>query len=99
MDSKNSISKEVADLIPGFLQRRAEDIIQLRESVAKGDYDKIAAIAHKLKGNGAAFGFPLISQTGVELEKAAKKKSEVETLILVENLNGLVLQLKRATYA
>jgi len=99
MDSKSRLSKEVLGLVPGYLQRRAEDILRLRESIAAGDYDQIASIAHKLKGNGAAFGFPDISRTGADLEKAAKDRNETRTLILIENLNGEVLKLKRDSHA
>ena len=40
--------------------------------VGEGDYERIATLAHNLKGTGAAYGFPEISVIGAEMEAAAK---------------------------
>src|SRR5690349_16377478 len=95
MDSKLTWPQEVALLIPGFLDRRSEDVFKLRQFIENSDYGQIKYLAHKIKGNGAAFGFPTLSQTAAELEKAADDKNETQTRILIESLSQIVLEIKR----
>jgi HPt (histidine-containing phosphotransfer) domain-containing protein len=53
-----------------YLSRRIDEIGILYESLKLNDKEYISHIAHKLKGNGATFGFPEISQLAIDLESA-----------------------------
>jgi HPt (histidine-containing phosphotransfer) domain-containing protein len=74
---------DLKPLIGGFLSRRMQDIASLEALAREGDFEAIAAIAHKLKGNGLGYGFPAISEVGAEMQLAAhlKEKAHVEALI------------------
>ena len=51
----------LAELLPGFIRRRKEDILVLHEAAGANDFARVAEVAHKIRGNGATFGFPELS--------------------------------------
>ncbi|MDO9183421.1 MAG: Hpt domain-containing protein [Bacteriovorax sp.] len=58
-----------------YLSRRIDEIIEIKQSLVLKDFNSAVFIGHKLKGNGVTFGFPIISQIGIELEEAGKTKN------------------------
>lgn len=66
------VDKDLEDLIPGFMQRRREDVASIRASLSAGDLDKVRITGHSMKGTGGGYGFEELSRIGSELEKAAQ---------------------------
>ncbi len=66
------VDKDLEDLIPGFMQRRREDVASIRASLSAGDLDKVRITGHSMKGTGGGYGFEELSQIGSKLEKAAQ---------------------------
>ena len=66
-----TLDKDLEDLIPGFMQRRREDVVSLRTSLAAGEMDKVRITGHSMKGTGGGYGFDDLTRIGGELEKAA----------------------------
>lgn len=54
-----------------YIIRRHEELKMARQALSKGDLSPIQSMGHKLKGNGATFGFPELGELGAELEVAA----------------------------
>ncbi|MBL8220732.1 MAG: response regulator, partial [Bryobacterales bacterium] len=61
---------------PAYLNKRRQEVPLILELLAQADYERIATLAHNLKGTGAAYGFPQISVIGAEMEAAAKLGDE-----------------------
>ena len=61
-----------ADLIPGFLQNRRQDIIEVLDALERGDFEVVENLAHGMKGAGGSYGFQAITDIGAALEQAAK---------------------------
>ncbi len=78
MDNKEKIfvkvDPEIADLIPGFLNNRKEDVNNLESYLEQGDYEQIERLGHSMKGSGAGYGFDGISEIGKSIEIAGKEK-------------------------
>lgn len=74
---------QIAGLAPSYLRGLAESLDAARGSLGQGNLADIATFAHRLKGTGAAFGFPKLTQLASILEKAA---GDGDTLVV----NGLV---------
>lgn len=89
-DMEVRIPPEIRPLVGNFLRRRMDELPLLREYMRNGDLNSVAAIAHKLKGNGTAFGFRSISEVGKELETAAKEGDASTVQSLVDELELLV---------
>jgi HPt (histidine-containing phosphotransfer) domain-containing protein len=54
-----------------YLVRRHEELGMAKQALSAGDLSPIQSMGHKLKGNGATFGFPELGELGAELESAA----------------------------
>ena len=69
----SKIDPDVADMIPGYLRNRYDDVRTLREALS-GDVSMtlIRTVGHKMKGTGRAYGFDRISEIGAAMEEAAK---------------------------
>jgi CheY-like chemotaxis protein/HPt (histidine-containing phosphotransfer) domain-containing protein len=61
-----------ADLIPGFLQNRKQDVIALLDALDRGDFETVASLGHGMKGAGGSWGFQPITDFGAALEQAAE---------------------------
>lgn len=60
-----------ASAIATYVKRRADDHASCRDALARGDLGTIERLAHRMKGNGATFGFGELSELGARLEEAA----------------------------
>lgn len=73
----------VEDLVPTFLENRRKELEALRSAVAIHDLAAVLHIAHRMKGVGEPYGFPLISLLGVDLDGAAQKADRRRLLDLI----------------
>jgi len=67
------VDPDLIDLIPDFLTRKREDLETMKGALEGGDLDTIAALGHKIKGEGGSFGFDTMSDIGGALEASGKK--------------------------
>ncbi len=91
---KYNIPPELKEIIPGYLGRRDQDILQLRKAVDQSDFDTIAKIAHKLKGNGASYGFDNLTEIGQKLMQVSEIKNQVAAKTLIHELHLEVENIK-----
>lgn len=68
------IDSDLEDLIPGFIEKRQEDIQAINAAAATGDYETIINIGHNLKGIGGGYGFDRITKLGAAIEQAGKQQ-------------------------
>ncbi len=66
------IDRDLEDLIPGFLERRREDLDKLRNAAADRDIQTLRVTGHSMKGTGGGYGFDGLSEIGARIEAAAK---------------------------
>ena len=88
-----NIDPDLADLIPGFLSNRKEDIVKLKSALANENIDDLRSIGHSLKGVGGGYGFQKITEIGAEIENCAKENNlqPIEDLIdILEDYLGRV---------
>jgi HPt (histidine-containing phosphotransfer) domain-containing protein len=62
-----------ADLIPGFLQNRRQEVIAMLEALDRGDFETVESLGHGMKGAGRSWGFEAITDIGAALEQAAER--------------------------
>jgi PAS domain S-box-containing protein len=80
----------IAARVPAFLQGRRRDVVTMRECLARGDFRHIETLGHRMKGAGASFGFPSITDIGAALERAAAGATDAPTRHWVEQLSALL---------
>jgi CheY-like chemotaxis protein/HPt (histidine-containing phosphotransfer) domain-containing protein len=61
-----------ANLIPGFLQNRRQDVIAMLDALDRGEFDTVESLGHGMKGAGSSYGFQAITDFGAALEKTAQ---------------------------
>lgn len=60
-------------LLRRYLSRRRTELAQLKDALARGEYDLIRRIGHNLHGSGAAYDLVRISVLGEQIEWAAER--------------------------
>ncbi|MGE5084681.1 MAG: Hpt domain-containing protein [Bacillota bacterium] len=80
------IDSDLKDLIPQFIENRKKDIDSLQSLVATHDLTAIAALAHKIKGAAAGYGFSDLSSIAAEIEKEAKNNNDASLQKLAQNM-------------
>jgi PAS domain S-box-containing protein len=76
-----------ADLIPGFLEHRRQDVIAMRDALDRRDFETVKSLAHGMKGAGGNYGFQAISDIGAALEEAAKSADADASRTWVDELS------------
>jgi CheY-like chemotaxis protein/HPt (histidine-containing phosphotransfer) domain-containing protein len=61
-----------ADLIPGFLQNRRQDVIAMLDALDRGNFETVESLGHGMKGAGDSYGFQAITDIGAALEQTAE---------------------------
>jgi histidine phosphotransfer protein HptB len=80
------VDEGLSDLIPGFLTHKRADIAAIVAAIARGDYAKIAAIAHRIKGEGGSYGFDTMTELARSLEVAAARSDNIAATTLARQL-------------
>jgi response regulator RpfG family c-di-GMP phosphodiesterase len=66
-----------ADLIPGFLQNRRQDVIVMLDALDRGDFETVENLGHGMSGARGSWGFQAIDDIGVALGQAAESADSV----------------------
>lgn len=80
------VERDLEDLIPGFMQKRQDDIKAILTAVHTKDYEAIRVIGHTLKGIGAGYGFDKITELGAVIEQAGKQQDAGKAQELAQEL-------------
>ncbi len=70
------IEADIFELVERFLVAKKKEVESLREAVAAKDFEAIELFAHRIKGVGKMYGFPIVTDIGQRLEVAAKEKNK-----------------------
>ena len=80
-------NSRVADLIPGFLQNRRQDVIAMLSALDRDDFETVQRLGHDMKGAGGSWGFQAITDIGGDLEEAAQSADSDASRICVGELS------------
>ena len=86
----SNLMQPTDELKQQYIERRSSELTVYMQSLKSQDFETIAFLGHRMRGNGISFGFPEISILGEKMETAAKNK-EVSTLrnLSVEFMNWI----------
>ena len=83
---KFEVPSQLLPLIEGFVQRKKEDLLLLKKHLESRDFEQITSIAHKIKGSGTGYGFPIISDIGQKMESSSQLNDKSKTELLIIDL-------------
>jgi len=66
------VNRIIADLVPGYLDARRNEIAEIRRRIESRDLEALRVIGHQLKGSGEGYGFREITLFGAQIEDAAR---------------------------
>lgn len=81
------ISKEARET---YLNRRKQDVQKCRTALEAGDWDFIARVGHKIKGNAETFGFDTLTEIGRKLESYAQSQNADSARETIDQFDKLV---------
>lgn len=84
------------ELVSEYLDDCGNSLIDLKAAVMNSDYEQARVRGHGLKGTGSPYGFPMLTQLGAAIERAAIRKETPELEKRVEQLAEYLGRLKLA---
>ena len=86
------IDPQVLARVGRYLERRATDVEDARVALMVEDVAGLVRIGHNLRGSGASFGFPRLSELGGQLEDFAKHSEFKPIPSLLDRLEAEVFR-------
>ncbi len=80
------VDKDLADIMPTFLNNRTKDIEIITQALVKADMKSIEVVAHKLAGNAGGYGLAELGLIGKEMEAASKQQNVDEVKKLFQRM-------------
>lgn len=68
------------EVVSTYLNNCRKGLASLKEAIARLDYDYIGTYGHRMKGSGASYGFPTLTETGGSIEQAARARNDGDLL-------------------
>ena len=81
-----------AEMLVRYVEHRKRDLKDCAAFLSSHEFQKLEKIGHKLKGNGAMFGYPELSEIGFRLEQAAQAHDLIQLEHSIEEFSGWVNQ-------
>ena len=94
-----NLTVEIAALARDYLTGVRASLSSLRRDLEEGRPPEIADFAHRLKGTGAAYGFPVLTTLATKLETAAVSGDRAEVAACLSELENELLTSARRTEA
>jgi len=88
------VEQGMEDVVPAYLEKRRKDIETYRLAIGSSDFDLLRMLGHKMKGTGTGYGFPVLTEIGDAIERAALKKDTAAATAAVDRLAGYVEKVK-----
>jgi len=84
----------LAELVPKFMQRCQQTVVEFQDAVRSGDITGARRIGHALHGTAGSFGFDEMAGIGKEIEQAALGGDSVTLKKLAERLDTYVARVR-----
>lgn len=82
----NECVEDLDELIPAYLEKRRMDVIACHVALQAEDFAAIRRLGHNMKGTGAGYGFPGLTELGGQLEAAALRSDRAALRAHLERL-------------
>ncbi len=80
---------EFRAIVELFISRLPIQLSGMREALQQADYQRLADLAHTLKGSGGSVGFPMFTEPARELEQLATARKSQEIPAVIDQLQRL----------
>ena len=78
------IPEDLYSLIPEYLDRRKEELVQLKKACQNQEWPYLLRIGHSLKGTSPGYGLVKLGSIGRLLEDCSRRQDQKESLQAIE---------------
>ena len=82
-----------SDLVCEFLDGLPARLGNMQRAAANADFDSLHTLAHQLKGSGAGYGYPALSEHAARMEQDAAEGQLEGCMAALDELSALVPRL------
>ncbi len=93
-DYSYEVPEDLKPYIPGYLQRREEDVKFIYEHFERQNWFAIGAIIHKIRGNAAGYGFARLGEIADRVQDGLDLGDEQSIASAIEDLAAEVKQIR-----
>lgn len=90
----SDLDPAIRALLPNYIRRRESDVETIALLISREDFQEIGRLAHNMRGSGAAYGYPRITELGGLIEDAAGLKDNQALMALAEEFGAYVKQMR-----
>jgi CheY-like chemotaxis protein/HPt (histidine-containing phosphotransfer) domain-containing protein len=87
--SQYAHDREIAEILGGFVGRLAGQIEAMHQALVAGRHEELQRLAHKLKGAGGSYGYPLLTAACKSLEDAARRRDNTAEAAVLDAVAAL----------
>lgn len=80
------IDPGLEDLMERFFASSNQDLVKMRATLEREDYESLARLGHTAKGTGFGYGFKQMGEIGQNLERAAREKNRADCAEQVQQM-------------
>lgn len=88
------IDEDLEDIVPGFLENRKKDLVELQKFLNNKDLSEIEKIGHKVSGSSGGYGFHDLGLIAKEMEKLAMENTIDGIGELIEKFESYITNVK-----
>ncbi|HXM39604.1 MAG TPA: response regulator, partial [Bryobacteraceae bacterium] len=81
-------------IVPGYLAARRKELPEMMALLAASGFERLAFLAHDLKGTGGAYGFPDLTRMGAAMEHSAKQMDTGALRVQLTELSSYLGQVR-----
>jgi CheY-like chemotaxis protein len=81
-----AVDPALKSIVPGFLDFVRKAVAEVTEAMERGDFERAEVLGHRMKGEGAAFGFQPVTEYGARIQRAGQEQSAAELSVAVAAL-------------
>ena len=71
-----------------YLLNCRDNAAAMSSALDRSEYETLQLLAHRMKGSGSAYGFPIITELSAAVERAAEAANPVAIRVAIEELSG-----------
>ncbi|MFK8030799.1 MAG: Hpt domain-containing protein [Gammaproteobacteria bacterium] len=94
IEPAEELDPAVRALLPNYIRRRESDMELIASLVRRGEYKEISTLAHNIRGSGAAYGYPRLSELGALIENAVETNDVDSLKVLTAELDAYIKQMR-----
>jgi len=99
IDPLSTVSLELLDIIPLFIESRDADLARIPGLLASSSFQELYRLGHNMKGTSAAFHLKALSNLGLELETGAREHDEAKIQAAAARLAEALEEVRSAALA